>query len=337
MACRGLILADDGTVIARPFPKFFNLGEMQRGDVTFSKPYKVQEKMDGSLGILYRDPHMGLRLATRGSFTSDQAYYGTNILAKKYPDLKPEEGWTWLFEIIYPANRIVVDYKGMTDLVLLAIVNNETGTEVVLDDSATPILLSQVYGWHGPIVQFHPHVDAEGQRIKPREYLNHYGVNDGSQEGFVFMFDWPKGKRTRVKVKLEEYVKLHKIRTNISTKSIWEWLRDGKDLPALLDELPDDTREWAEQIADDLVKEFVFIKEQIWEQYNQLDKTMSLYGWDRKNPAYRSEFAKRAKSTRWPNEMFMLLEDKNINPGIWRSIQPAYAQPFSDDELVPTS
>ena len=39
MACRGLILDADRTVVARPFPKFFNLGE-HRADLP-AEPFEV--------------------------------------------------------------------------------------------------------------------------------------------------------------------------------------------------------------------------------------------------------------------------------------------------------
>jgi len=67
---RGLILSRSGEVVARPFDKFFNYGE--GGQFPTHPLVSVTEKMDGSLGILYR--HDGLhKIATRGSFDSDQA------------------------------------------------------------------------------------------------------------------------------------------------------------------------------------------------------------------------------------------------------------------------
>lgn len=336
LQCRGLILNEaTGLVVARPFRKFFNLGELARGDILFSKPYTVTEKMDGSLGICYWNPTaMEYQIATRGSFTSDQARIGTTILRGKYPSFRPEPDETWLFEIIYPGNRIVVDYGNTTDLVLLAVVNNSTGAEIDLttDDIATQLL--QRNSWSGPIVKSYPNVTEAEKRIKPREYLDHHGVNDGSQEGFVFRFDWPKGSHTRVKIKLSEYVRLHKVRTNISTKTIWEALRDGRDIHDLLWELPSDVHEWAIDIIVTLQEEFLFMKNAVFADYELICKTLAEDNWSPKNPAYRSRFAALATKSRWPNEMFGLLEDRNINPAIWRAVQPAYAQPFSDDDLV---
>ena len=101
---RGLVTDNDGNIVARPFKKFFNLDE---GKYTPTEEFDVFEKMDGSLGILFNYDNQWV-LATRGSFTSDQAIRGMEILKKyKYERLIP--GYTYLFEIIYPENRIVVD------------------------------------------------------------------------------------------------------------------------------------------------------------------------------------------------------------------------------------
>lgn len=127
LQCRGLIVDDQNEVIARPFPKFFNDGEHD-GDrlpqLDLSAPVEVTDKLDGSLGILY--PNEGeWAIATRGSFESDQAKWATRHYEDEYADhFTPQPGYTYLFEIIYKANRIVVDYD-FEDLVLLAVVDNE--------------------------------------------------------------------------------------------------------------------------------------------------------------------------------------------------------------------
>jgi len=127
LACRGLILDADGGVVARPFPKFFNYGTEQAKDLPLHEPYVVTEKMDGSLGIFYRLGGEAF-IASRGSFTSEQAVEGTRMLHEH--DWTVHPGTTPLFEIIYPSNRIVVDYGGRRDLVLLGVIDIATGRDV---------------------------------------------------------------------------------------------------------------------------------------------------------------------------------------------------------------
>lgn len=65
LTCRGVITNENGTIVARPFPKFFNLEQVE---TLPNEPFEVHEKLDGSLGILYwvgNEPS----IATRGDST----------------------------------------------------------------------------------------------------------------------------------------------------------------------------------------------------------------------------------------------------------------------------
>ena len=126
LSCRGLVLDSWGNVVARPFKKFFNLSEVE-GEIP-DLPFEVFEKMDGSLGIFFWYNGNPI-FASRGSFTSDQSKVGWEILkGMDYKNLK--RGVTYLFEIIYPENRIVVDYGDTEKLVLLGAVETSTGEEI---------------------------------------------------------------------------------------------------------------------------------------------------------------------------------------------------------------
>jgi len=99
LQCRGLVLDGTGEIVAKALDKFFNIEEEPNLSWECEHVW-VQEKMDGSLGILFHY-NGNWHLATRGSFTSDQAKKGMEILTKKY-DLKrfmPEA--VYVCEIIY--------------------------------------------------------------------------------------------------------------------------------------------------------------------------------------------------------------------------------------------
>ena len=80
--CRGLVLDNDGNVIAKPFPKFFNYEELKPEDIP-NENFEVYEKMDGSLGSVFNYDGEWY-MATRGSFQSDQAIKAKQILDTKY-------------------------------------------------------------------------------------------------------------------------------------------------------------------------------------------------------------------------------------------------------------
>lgn len=234
LMCRGLITDVDGNVVARPFDKFFNWLENNRR--TDSHMVNVTEKMDGSLGILYR--HNGkYRIATRGSFTGEQAIWATEFVNNHYsiegsPTLKD---WTLLFEIIYPENRIVVDYGNFSDLVLLAARNIETGEYLPYPE------LTRLADAHNfPLVKTYAFNDIG-------EILEQMGTLPASNEGYVVEF----GNGERFKFKGDAYLTIHRIVTGLSFKRVLEAVQTGR-YDELVQQIPDEfmdvVRVWKKEI-----------------------------------------------------------------------------------------
>jgi RNA ligase len=227
LACRGLIASPDGAVVARPMAKFFNYGQVGMPVLDATEPVHVTDKADGSLGIIYPAPD-GFAVATRGSFASDQAQHATAVLRSRYRSFTPPPGRTVLVEIIYPANRIVLDYGGLDDLVLLGSVDIATGRTVGPDS---------VPGWPGPVVESFDHTTlAEALAAPPRD----------NREGMVV---WFPSSDVRVKIKYAEYVRLHRIVTGLNARSIWEIVSAGAPLTELIEALPDEFHPWVTDVA----------------------------------------------------------------------------------------
>lgn len=90
---RGLIIhAGTGEIVARAFDKFYNW--LQDGKTSGGHIVSVTEKMDGSLGILYR-VNGEYKISTRGNFHSDQAEWATKFLKEHFTldDLPDESSW----------------------------------------------------------------------------------------------------------------------------------------------------------------------------------------------------------------------------------------------------
>jgi RNA ligase len=221
-----------GNVVARPFKKFFNLAEHNNPDLErlpVGMPFKTYEKLDGSLGISYRSSR-GWEIATRGSFESEQAIFATALLSKKYSEALAlmDPDFTFLFEIIFPQNRIVVNYGDAQELVLLGVMRVSDGVELPLEEFC-----------HLPFRQ--PHVfDTPDIDSLPCDTQNF--------EGYVIRFE----NGLRVKVKLDSYVRLHKLMTGITANSVWELLSSGQDVDAVISELPDEMHNEIRDIADDI-------------------------------------------------------------------------------------
>jgi RNA ligase len=114
LMCRGLVTDHTGDIVATPFQKFFNIEE---GKFEPTENFEVYEKMDGSLGIVFWYEGQWV-VATRGSFGSDQAIKGRELLKKYNTDIMFRH-LTFCFEILFPQNRVVVDYGDYEGLVLL--------------------------------------------------------------------------------------------------------------------------------------------------------------------------------------------------------------------------
>ena len=141
--CRGLTL-QVGTwdVVARAFPRFFNLGENLEQTQAFDwSNFTCQSKEDGSLILLYQ--YKGnWKINTRGSFGQGEVnrsgYTWANLFEQALSQAKLYELWTrgilngkytYVFEMATPFNRIVTPYEGI-NLFLLTVVNNKTGAEL---------------------------------------------------------------------------------------------------------------------------------------------------------------------------------------------------------------
>jgi RNA ligase len=295
--CRGLIVHRvTGEIIARPFPKFFNHSEDQHPDFDLSEPVTVTDKLDGSLGIIYPTCDGSLAIATRGSFTSEQAIHATHILRTKYPDWYPANGSTVLVEIIYPQNRIVVDYGEVDDLILLGAVHIESAI------TSTP---REVY-WPGEKADVFPYASfAEALAVEPRK----------NSEGLVVHF---RTSDVRVKIKQDDYVALHRIVTGWNERTIWERLASGQSLDLLIEGLPDEFHKWATGIADGLTaKHEILMDGAKAEHASILDRLPD--GWSRKD--YALEAAKRPL---FGPALFQILDGRDISDWAWKQIYPTY-------------
>jgi RNA ligase len=240
---RGLVLNRiTGEVVARPFDKFFNWGEKDRDGnerKTNASIAMVYEKMDGSLGILFR--HNGkYHITTKGGFESEQGVWATNFLKNYALDDLPEE-LTLLFEIIYPDNRIVVDY-GQTETLALIGARNRFNGEYLKPDELHD--LGNEYNFD---VREMWHIGVYN-RVDHILHLMNKKFRDGEvEEGFVVLFN----DGQRFKFKYNEYFKLHKERSNITKKRVLEAMKEFR-LQQYLENIPteylEQVKTWASEI-----------------------------------------------------------------------------------------
>lgn len=304
LQCRGLIMnVDTDEIIARPFPKFFNYDEhiATGGAVPLENPM-VYEKFDGSLGILYFLDGQPW-ISTRGSFTSDQALWATQWFRKNVPD-RVDDGLTHLFEIIYPQNRIVVNYD-FSGLVFLAALQKHDGKAVSGMSWSEPLRNALVL----------PVTDV-GQ-IK--------GIDSEDGEGYVLHFPMTD---MRLKIKFPTYVKLHKIMTGLSEKGIWELLREkGIDTAPgeIVEDVPDEFFKWLNEVVSRMQKEYYDIRDITDLQFVAIKKKLG-------TDASRKEYADEIKKMQYPALGFAMLDNRPADDLIFKMIRPRGAKTFAVEE-----
>ena len=308
--CRGLILDDEYNIIARPWKKFFNLGEVEL-PIQFDDPVEVMDKADGSLGILYPTGG-GYAIATRGSFESEQAIMASKIWREQYAEYCTGYGiedvfnqYTYLFEIVGPSNRIVLEYE-KNDLVLLGAVEKSTGYYYGPREAAAWI------DWPGPVVKVFPHKNIS-------EALEHMGRKGA--EGYVI-----RSHNFMVKLKEPDYVDLHRLVTNANPKTVWEQLAAGKSKTEIISQFPDEFHSYIESMIDPLLEKFNYRASEILNNFHEARERVEVQrmGDPVINYPTRAEYAKEFKKSKDAGYYFLLLDDRSdaFKQALLKEIKP---------------
>lgn len=117
--CRGLIVDMDAQrVVAWPFEKFYNLGEMPETSyeaLTTLGSFQTTEKLDGSMIICFPGPMNSVHFTTKGSFDSEHGAFAYSLAMQHGYDneafTRYSQQGTLMFELISKQFQIVVDYK----------------------------------------------------------------------------------------------------------------------------------------------------------------------------------------------------------------------------------
>lgn len=283
-AARGLVI-DHGTkrVVATPFPKFFNHGE--RNAAMPDEPFEVFDKLDGSLGIVFFDDVASTwRVATKGSFTSAQAQWATERLAT-LNTASLEKGATYCFEIVYTANRIVVRYP-WEGLALLAVYDADGREWPRCDVYHASVRLGS------RVVNGYIYNTLDAMVLAARTFA-------ADREGFVVRF----ASGYRLKVKGDEYLRVHRLVSRVTPLALWESMAAGDDLDAIRREIPEEFCGDFDVIRGALVSRFCAIvqatEEEHAERRDESDKIVGLAIASIPQPARQFIFARRKHGAAW--------------------------------------
>lgn len=223
---RGIVFdKDTGKVLAYPFEKFFNFGELVDDQSNLTKlahdviahqgydnllrdistqRFRVMDKLDGSLGIMFWTGKTWL-IKTAGSFVSEQALWANNWAADNIDVTKLDKNCTYMFEIIYDedVHPIQYDFEG---LVLLGINDNTTMKEKPFTDIVHTAFELKIN--HAEVLEF---TDFD-------EVVKYAKALPNAKEGVVVTFD----NGFKVKIKGDEFLALQRIFHYLSPAVIWE-------------------------------------------------------------------------------------------------------------------
>jgi RNA ligase len=346
---RGLVVDDaDGRIVAHCLPKFFNHDQHGAHDfapVLPDEPFEVYDKIDGSLGQVFH--YAGSwRAASKGSFISEQATWAQAWLDNADTGaLVP--GFTYVTEILYPENRIVVNNGTERTLVLLA-VYDEHGEERPLAAS------DQAWGKTGgrvvrswaalPLAEIVAHAARD-------QHLDDTAATGTDAEGWVIRF--ASGLRTKCKIK--SYIRLHRVLTGTNARDIWRHLGaeqfgpalepkalaqvlgcsaaeaatlaaiPGGALSKLLEQVPDEFDAWVRSVQADLQARFAEYAAAVTQTFTQLAPLAADRGAFARAAADIDDRTVRAA-------MFATLDGKSVDTLIWKAIRPEPTDPFRNDE-----
>ena len=285
---RGIVFDDDGVLVQRCIPKFFNHDEPDGIKVEKLMLKEqigvVQEKLDGSLIKITKDEKHGLVITSKASFESDQAKMAKEIVDENNYSFR--EGWTYHFELIHPDNQIVLSYGDERKLVLLAIIDNRTGKDIDIYSD-----------------------DLKFEKPKLYNYETLLDVNtlnkDGLHEGVVVNYG-----SYRLKYKTDEYIRLHRIVTEFSAKRVWEALSNGRRIDRR--NIPEEFIKWLDETEEELLAKYneVFSKIDyaILETENMTNKEIALSD---------DETVKEVREY-----IFAIRSGKDFKEKIWKAIKP---------------
>lgn len=356
--CRGLIVDDDENIVARPFAKFFNVGEHE-SDREYADPlpieaFRVYEKVDGSLGILFNFQGEWI-IASKGSFISDQARWANKRLAKQDPadlDLL-NTAVTYCAEIVYPENRIVVNYGDRLDFVLLGGFFAD-GIEVPLENMAPTWKLGSVVTTYGG-GDSAAHLAKIMELTASNKQVNQLLADGTNAEGYVIRFE----SGIRAKAKFAEYVRLHRLLTGVTERDIWRALAfdalaklelapkalaqsikcsvdevakmaaaPNGAMATIVDGTPDEFDAWVTKVSSGLTEQATNLAEAGVKTFYKLREDVGTEDrgtFARALQAYTTD--KRVQSI-----CFSMLDDRPFDPFIWHSLYPAASTPFKEDD-----
>lgn len=282
--CRGKVVnVKTHEIVQYPYDKFFNIDENNeysldkiKDRLACAKYISVTEKVDGCLvAVTQTDKTKSIQIdeksidkliiQTMGQFDNEQVQIAKAILIKQRSIIKPER--TYIFELVTPAEKHVVDYGNLETLILTNIRDLRTYKLLKYND-----LKAEGQQLNVPIVKQYEYSNIDEFIAKASETETD-NTRPLEHEGWVFRLDNKHGETFMFKLKYKEYFRLSRQKSNISLEKLFTIIKAGK-YEDYINQVEDIDVEAIEQLKEELdirVKEEV--DKVLKRGYVELEKT----------------------------------------------------------------
>ena len=137
-------------------------------------------------------------------------------------------------------------------------------------------------------------------------------MNIENEEGFVLYY--PKANK-HIKIKFEEYMRLHKIMTQVSKIGIWESMRFGTSMERVLKDVPDEFFDW---VRDEKKK----IQDDYDEIYKVCSKCVESEVFKDLTRKQQAEYIQNTVPKQYRGIVFMMIDGKDYKDLIYKHIRP---------------
>lgn len=339
--CRGVIVhRETGEIVARPFEKFFNYGSLNPATFeNYAENYVdnncqmygqpvVWEKLDGFMctGYFWEGKWY---VASKGSFTSPHAKWATAWLQSK--NLPSTGHVTPVFEGLTPNLRIVVDYGKREGLVLTALIQINTGEELPPE-----LLQSFAYTYGLTCAKEFDMTWEEAAKASLDDQVK-------NEEGFVLTWYRSGTIPFRLKVKYQDYLRLHRLVTNVGPKRILETLMNGWNTE--VEGMMTNSTPWFAAYFNKwktvIETEYALIFAKSADAYSRCLKASMVHDVFSNLGAFRKDFAaevSKPENKPYSGLCFALLDGKETAPIIWKMIKNSdllkNGGPMIDEHLI---
>jgi len=261
--CRGLILdARSFDLVSMPLNKFWNNGEGKAATLDWTTAQAL-DKLDGSMVQRFFNPHTNqFECSTRFQLPedtiknkpSDHATTWAQLISRCLKDweeilLTQPKDETWVFEVMCPLNQVVVRHAGYSAKILAAR-NNKTLEETPFDSLPG-----------GP--ERRPKSYQFTSAAEVAAFANTFAATEN--EGFVVC----DAGFNRIKIKSDEYVRLHHLRNGINSVRSLLMMARGNDYEEVVAHFPEFKPD-LDTLAG-LINEVITQHEDAYEKYKTIE------------------------------------------------------------------